>query len=55
MELTIEQHLKNVQVAVKSHKATFEELMAIRESFNYISRLLLEKKEEIKKEDIIKP
>lgn len=50
MEITLEQHLGNVQVAVLNATGKYEDLVAIRESFNHISKLLLAPKEGEKEE-----
>lgn len=39
MELTTEQHLNIVAVAVLNHEAKYDELVRIRESFNHITKL----------------
>jgi hypothetical protein len=48
MELTLDQHLMNIEIAVVNHKATFEELVSIRTSFNHVKELVLKPKEEPK-------
>jgi hypothetical protein len=46
MELTLEQHLSNIKVAIVNHKGTYDELVSIRTSYNHIEKLLTAKPEE---------
>jgi hypothetical protein len=41
MELTLEQHLKNIEVAVVKATGTYDELVAIRNSFLHVKELVL--------------
>lgn len=58
-ELTLEQHLQNISIAVENATGTYNELTAIRKSYLHIRDLVLaaDKKEtkEVKDSDIIKP
>jgi hypothetical protein len=45
MELTLEQHIQNISIAVGKAVGTYEELTSIRSSFNHISDLVLKPKE----------
>jgi hypothetical protein len=45
MELTLEQHLDNIKVAVVKATGTYDELISIRTSFNHIKELVLKPKE----------
>lgn len=49
MELTLEQHLKNIEIAVAKATGTYDELVAIRTSFLHVKELVSKPKEEKEK------